>query len=203
MPQEYNLAAFRADLKAVMLRAGVERRPTCLFLEDHQLGDPGFLECINSLLSGGEVSAPCSSSCPLGSASPAHLCFFIGFTSLSSSWGTLSSWSQKSAQLSIRVTSRPALRGPQHEDVVILDLLSGRGEQLCGCAVAGSVNPYAMQCSSCRRLPYCVQQQRAQCQVDSYNYIAVVTLHFCSPWPASTAPTASSAWPQHKLHMSW
>ncbi len=59
MPQDYNLVAFRADLKAVMLRAGVERRPTCLFLEDHQLGDPAFLECINSLLSSGEVSTVC------------------------------------------------------------------------------------------------------------------------------------------------
>ncbi|KAK9815706.1 hypothetical protein WJX72_008353 [[Myrmecia] bisecta] len=51
----YGVAAFRADLKAVLLKAGVERVPVCLFLEDHQLEDPAILECINSLLSGGEV----------------------------------------------------------------------------------------------------------------------------------------------------
>ena len=55
MPRGYNLQSFRADLKALMLRAGVEGRPVCLFLEDHQLIDPAFSECINSLLSGGEV----------------------------------------------------------------------------------------------------------------------------------------------------
>ena len=38
-----------------MIKAGVEGQPVCLFLEDHQLMDSGFLECINSLLSGGEV----------------------------------------------------------------------------------------------------------------------------------------------------
>ena len=41
-----------------MIKAGVEGQPVCLFLEDHQLMDSGFLECINSLLSGGEVHAP-------------------------------------------------------------------------------------------------------------------------------------------------
>ena len=55
MPRGYNLQSFRNDLKGLMLKAGVEAQPVCLFLEDHQLVDPGFLECVNSLLSGGEV----------------------------------------------------------------------------------------------------------------------------------------------------
>lgn len=58
MPRGYNLQSFHSDLKALMLKAGVEGQPICLFLEDHQLVDPGFLECINSLLTGGEVNAP-------------------------------------------------------------------------------------------------------------------------------------------------
>ncbi|KAL0047749.1 hypothetical protein WJX82_010930, partial [Trebouxia sp. C0006] len=55
MPTGYSLQSFRSDLKALMLKTGVEGQPVCLFLEDHQMVDPGFLECINSLLSGGEV----------------------------------------------------------------------------------------------------------------------------------------------------
>ncbi|KAL0018230.1 hypothetical protein WJX79_009392, partial [Trebouxia sp. C0005] len=55
MPRGYNLQSFRNDLKALMLKTGIEGQPACLFLEDHQMVDPGFLECINSLLSGGEV----------------------------------------------------------------------------------------------------------------------------------------------------
>lgn len=57
MPRGYNLQSFHSDLKALMLKAGVEGQPVCLLLEDHQLVDPGFLECINSLLCGGEVHA--------------------------------------------------------------------------------------------------------------------------------------------------
>jgi hypothetical protein len=34
----------------------VEGRRLVLLLEDHQLSDPGVLECTNSLLAGGEVS---------------------------------------------------------------------------------------------------------------------------------------------------
>ena len=56
MPRGYSLQSFRNDLKVLMLKAGVERQPVCLFLEDRQLIDAGFLECVNSLLSGGEVS---------------------------------------------------------------------------------------------------------------------------------------------------
>ncbi len=55
MPRGYSLQSFRSDLKALMLKTGVEGQPVCLFLEGHQMVDPGFLECINSLLSGGEV----------------------------------------------------------------------------------------------------------------------------------------------------
>ena len=123
MPQDYNLAAFRADLKAVMLRAGVERRPTCLFLEDHQLGDPAFLECINSLLSGGEVSTACfipgSRAAPQGGGLPVSASSHGGHL-LSSSCGTLSSWSGQPAQLRIRVTGWSAVKGAQWVDVVFL-----------------------------------------------------------------------------------
>ena len=55
MPRGYSLQSFRNDLKVLMLTAGVERQPVCLFLEGRQLVDAGFLECVNSLLSGGEV----------------------------------------------------------------------------------------------------------------------------------------------------
>lgn len=45
-----------------MKRAGVEGKPVLLFLEDHQMVDPAFLEYVNSLLSGGElrVDAGCT-----------------------------------------------------------------------------------------------------------------------------------------------
>ena len=39
----------------VLLAAGVEGRATVLHLEDHQLVTTEFLECVNSLISGGEV----------------------------------------------------------------------------------------------------------------------------------------------------
>ena len=39
----------RNDLKEVMKRAGVEGKPVLLFLEDHQMVDPAFLEYINSI----------------------------------------------------------------------------------------------------------------------------------------------------------
>lgn len=55
MPLGYGLQSFRNDLKALMIKTGVEGQSVCLFLEDHQLVNPGFLECINSLLTGGEV----------------------------------------------------------------------------------------------------------------------------------------------------
>ena len=58
MPRGYSLQSFRNDLKALMLKAGLEGQPVCLLLEDRQLVDAGFLECVNSLLSGGEVGLP-------------------------------------------------------------------------------------------------------------------------------------------------
>lgn len=54
-PRSYDLKSFRNDLKEVLRRAGVEGKPVMLFLEDHQLVQPAFLELVNSLLSGGEV----------------------------------------------------------------------------------------------------------------------------------------------------
>ena len=55
MGRGYDLKALRADLKASMLRAGVEGEACVLFVEDHNLGEATFLECLNSLLSGGEI----------------------------------------------------------------------------------------------------------------------------------------------------
>ncbi|KAG2486208.1 hypothetical protein HYH03_015170 [Edaphochlamys debaryana] len=55
MTKTYDLKSFRNDLKEVLRRAGVEGKPIMLFLEDHQLVSPAFLELVNSLLSGGEV----------------------------------------------------------------------------------------------------------------------------------------------------
>lgn len=56
MPLGYGLQSFCNDLKAVLIKTGVEGQPVCLFLESHQLVNPGFLECVNSLLTGGEVN---------------------------------------------------------------------------------------------------------------------------------------------------
>ena len=56
MTRGYDLKALRADLKALMLRAGVEGEAVVLLAEDHNLAeDAAFLECFNSLLSGGEL----------------------------------------------------------------------------------------------------------------------------------------------------
>mmetsp|Transcript_33539 Transcript_33539/g.74227 ORF Transcript_33539/g.74227 Transcript_33539/m.74227 type:complete len:2007 (+) Transcript_33539:3-6023(+) len=55
MTRNYDLKAFRNDLKEVLKKAGVEGQPVMLFLEDHQIIQPAYLEYINSLLSGGEV----------------------------------------------------------------------------------------------------------------------------------------------------
>lgn len=56
LAKAYDAKAFRGDLKDVMRKAGVEGRPVVLFLEDHHLLEPCFLEYTNSLLSGWEVS---------------------------------------------------------------------------------------------------------------------------------------------------
>eukprot|EP01105_Mastigella_eilhardi_P022238 TRINITY_DN5471_c0_g1_i1.p1 TRINITY_DN5471_c0_g1~~TRINITY_DN5471_c0_g1_i1.p1 ORF type:complete len:3987 (-),score=1077.90 TRINITY_DN5471_c0_g1_i1:1263-13184(-) len=51
----YNLKSFTTDLKQVLNIAGVEGEHVAFVLEDHQILEPDFLECINSLLSAGEV----------------------------------------------------------------------------------------------------------------------------------------------------
>lgn len=46
---------FKRDLKVVLQKAGIEAQRTCLFIEDHQLVLPEFLEYLNSLISSGEI----------------------------------------------------------------------------------------------------------------------------------------------------
>jgi dynein heavy chain 2 len=46
---------FKRDLKLYLQTAGIEAQKTCLYIEDHQLVQPEFLEYINSLISAGEV----------------------------------------------------------------------------------------------------------------------------------------------------
>ena len=53
--RNYSLKQFKADLKTIMQKVGVEANEMILLLEDHQIVDPSFLELINSLLSSGEV----------------------------------------------------------------------------------------------------------------------------------------------------
>lgn len=53
--REYGMKQFFADLKNVLLKAGIEGHSTVLLLEDHHFFDPRFLEVVNSLLSSGEI----------------------------------------------------------------------------------------------------------------------------------------------------
>ena len=53
--RKYDLKAFRNDLKGVLVTAGVEGEGVVSFIEDHQLIQMDFLECLNSLLCGGEI----------------------------------------------------------------------------------------------------------------------------------------------------
>jgi len=53
--RKYDLKAFRNDLKGVLVTAGVEGEGVVFFIEDHQLIQTDFLECLNSLLCGGEI----------------------------------------------------------------------------------------------------------------------------------------------------
>ena len=46
---------FKRDLKAVLYAAGIEAQKTCLFIEDHQILAPEYLEYLNSLISAGEI----------------------------------------------------------------------------------------------------------------------------------------------------
>jgi dynein heavy chain 2, cytosolic len=55
MGVNYDVKAFRADLKDVLRKAGLEGKAVCIFLEDHQLAHSSVLQAVNSLLSGGEV----------------------------------------------------------------------------------------------------------------------------------------------------
>ena len=51
----YSNKEFRRDLKVVLNEVGVEGKKYILFVEDHHLLEPGFLEVINSLISAGEA----------------------------------------------------------------------------------------------------------------------------------------------------
>jgi dynein heavy chain 2 len=53
--RDYSMKEFKRDLKVVLQKAGIEAQRTCLFIEDHQLVLPEFLEYMNSLISSGEI----------------------------------------------------------------------------------------------------------------------------------------------------
>lgn len=55
MTRDYSLKSFRAELKQILPKAGVQGIPCLLILEDHQLRDEALIECVNSLLSAGEL----------------------------------------------------------------------------------------------------------------------------------------------------
>jgi dynein heavy chain 2 len=55
MSRLYELKHFRNDLKDYIRYAGVEGQPIVLFVEDHHLIQPAFLECVNSLLAAAEL----------------------------------------------------------------------------------------------------------------------------------------------------
>ena len=53
--RDYGIRSFRAELKAILPKVGIQGQPTVLLLEDHQLRDEQLIECVNSLLSAGEL----------------------------------------------------------------------------------------------------------------------------------------------------
>jgi dynein heavy chain 2 len=53
--RNYGEKQFKMELKTAMHSAGVDGEQVFLLLEDHNFGDPAFLDMINSLLSSGEV----------------------------------------------------------------------------------------------------------------------------------------------------
>ena len=55
MVRDYSLKSFRAELKTILPKAGVQGTPVCLLLEDHQLRGDALIECVNSILSSGEI----------------------------------------------------------------------------------------------------------------------------------------------------
>lgn len=46
---------FKKELKGFLEIAAVENNPLILYIEDHQLVKPEFLELLNSLISSGEI----------------------------------------------------------------------------------------------------------------------------------------------------
>eukprot|EP01063_Lacrimia_lanifica_P011176 TRINITY_DN1797_c1_g1_i1.p1 TRINITY_DN1797_c1_g1~~TRINITY_DN1797_c1_g1_i1.p1 ORF type:complete len:4267 (+),score=1793.68 TRINITY_DN1797_c1_g1_i1:109-12909(+) len=55
MSREYGMKEFKTELKHAMSVAGVEGQDCIVFVEDHNLTNSGFLEIINSILTGGEA----------------------------------------------------------------------------------------------------------------------------------------------------
>eukprot|EP01062_Namystynia_karyoxenos_P045109 TRINITY_DN3342_c0_g5_i1.p1 TRINITY_DN3342_c0_g5~~TRINITY_DN3342_c0_g5_i1.p1 ORF type:complete len:4328 (+),score=2117.78 TRINITY_DN3342_c0_g5_i1:233-13216(+) len=55
MTQHFDMRAFKAEIKSVVTTAGVNGEHICLFVEDHNITNNGFLEILNSLLAGGEA----------------------------------------------------------------------------------------------------------------------------------------------------
>lgn len=55
MTRDYSLKSFKSELKQMLPRAGVGGVPCVLLLEDHQLREEALVECVNSLLSAGEL----------------------------------------------------------------------------------------------------------------------------------------------------
>ncbi|RHY58768.1 hypothetical protein DYB34_000770 [Aphanomyces astaci] len=55
LTRNYTASGFKADLKTVLVSAGVEGQHTVLYLEDHHFVEDAILELTNSLLSAGEV----------------------------------------------------------------------------------------------------------------------------------------------------
>ena len=53
--RDYSVKAFKAELKALLPKVGVQGTPAVLLLEDHQMRDDALIECVNSLLSAGEL----------------------------------------------------------------------------------------------------------------------------------------------------
>lgn len=53
--RDYGLREFKKELKLFLEAAAVENQPVVLFIEDHHLVKPEFLELLNSLISSGEI----------------------------------------------------------------------------------------------------------------------------------------------------
>jgi len=53
--RDYGLREFKKELKVFLELAAVDNTPVVLFIEDHHLVQPEFLELLNSLISSGEI----------------------------------------------------------------------------------------------------------------------------------------------------